>query len=414
MNQRDLNALTKTTTWLPLSKGAYNQPYLSSTPLTIDGVHGLWVLKIPQAITIDDNLTNSSARAARKLRLINPEYPVFNIEGYRLTLTKDQSPDDDSIQPKVINVYHSSSNILMAAFIDELGIIQRTRLNDKLDLNITTHIIEAINANIKLSLETENLIVQSLGFLRECLILPYFGDITADYDDIAVEVISIYKRTRIIILDAEIRGNFLVHDQHSRCIDVDLAYRCDSPTSKLNKDDWVAAMFDNFDLDNKPTSYVLTLMYLDDNLPANSIEDKFLFPELIEKLQPFQEHDISIEVSTLNILLQIIELNRLHPIKDEYITPNLIKALEYYYARKVVISHNLINNIVHFGSYLTKVITEDNKTPSPQFDSYISQLSSESRYSFHKSAADNIEEPQPKRTRMEMEMETAPRPSKYY
>lgn len=405
MNPIDLNNLMQTTTWDSLGYGSYNHVYLSAQPLTIDGVTGLWVLKTPMAISKTDDAINSSARAARKLHLINPDVPVFNIEGYRIELNRDEVPSDDSIQPDVIYIYYSLAGrrdlpcqeTLTAAYINESGKVERTLLNEKLDSKIIDDIIKCINEKPKLSFEHENLIFQTLGYKRECLILPYFGKRYAKPYDIANEVINIYKNTRIILLDAEVKGNFLVHDNRLQCVDVDMAYRCDSPISQLNKKEWMDTITDAFNVDEEPTSSVLALSYLEEQLPAGAIEDKFIFPELIAKLYLFREDEKPITVSTLNTLLAVLELSRCYPSLDEEINPDLIIALEYYYDRGTTIDMDLINLIIKDGPETSQQIMDDDDTPTSDFDSI-----SNSWFSFYTPVDnDHPEQPLKKRARIE-------------
>lgn len=342
MHLDELQTLVMSPLWRYLGGGSYHQVYCSMNPLTIDGVSRFWVLKIPQAISEDIDTINRISRVKMKLNLLNPEYSAFHLDGYRLEITKNIVPSDDLIRKDNILIY-SSSNTLSAAFMRESGSIARVNLNDHLSLETITRIMNDITQSKKISFEDENLIFQALECTRECMIFPYLGETIAIPHDIALELINIYKKHRIIVVDAEVPGNFLTYNECTVCVDVDHAYRCDSPISQKNLPEWIDI---NSFYDGEPTRVVEALLYLEEHLEPSDIDDKFLFLELIQKLYDFLEEGIPITKTTLNLLFQTIEFSRGHLIDEEDITPDLIVRLEENDKMGMTIDINIVSQVI--------------------------------------------------------------------
>lgn len=324
MTPNTLNELAMSPSWRHLASGAYHDVYHSIEPLTIDGDERLWVLKIPRAISEDIDSINRASRTKEKLSLVSHDYPVFHVDGYRLKVTGDAVPSNDLIQAGTIFIY-KSSDICMAAFKEPSGNIERMVLNDRLDKEIVADIVNAISQDDKISFEYEGLIFQALGCHRECVLFPYFEDASVELRDISNAVIDIYKKSRVIIVDAEVEGNFLKDGDRTVCVDVDHAYRCNSPISKENLPDWLD-ITDYYS--DEPTCVVEALLYLEEQVKSNAIDDKFLFLEFILKLHEFYEEDCAITSKTLDILFQVMEFSSDDLIDDGDITPALITRLE--------------------------------------------------------------------------------------
>ncbi|MCH9757474.1 MAG: hypothetical protein K0U37_09850 [Gammaproteobacteria bacterium] len=266
MKENELKSLIMASAWRYLASGGYHDVYCSTEPLTIDGMERLWVLKIPKISEDIDEKISSISRIKPILDQINPEDPTFHIVG------------DD---------------------------------NDRLSVVTTS---------------SDGSIHKDTVSIKECLILPYFGNVQPTPHEIANEVIELYKKTRIIIVDAEVPGNFLKYDDRIVCVDVDHAYQRDSSISKDNIDEW----YDNASsyYSDEPTHAVEALLYLEENLKPNEIDDKFLSLGFLKKLHALREECMPITRKTLDILFQVMELSNHRLINDKNITPALIANLE--------------------------------------------------------------------------------------
>lgn len=156
---------------------------------------------------------------------------------------------------------------------------------------------------------------------------PYFGDTAAKDIEIAKKQLDLYREHRRIVVDGCGKKNFLSFNGEIIIVDVDQALHSDSPTSErilneiveLGKKNSVCEKYwDDFsEHHNMPRSVqmIKTLLYLESQLPAIKILDKYIKADVIEKLHDYQIFNKIITTRVLESLLK--------PAKDAYQTENI-------------------------------------------------------------------------------------------
>ena len=151
---------------------------------------------------------------------------------------------------------------------------------------------------------------------RHGLNVAYFGDETPTALSVHAEVIDIYKRTRMIIGDAWVPGNFLFYKGKALCVDPDLAlHQYDKvsqdyvknnlmyidPNTSTSKFDELCQSAQN--TNNLIMATVCTLLYLEKQMPLNEIRDEFITPQMIATLHLFRIQKLPVNADILTTLL---------------------------------------------------------------------------------------------------------------
>jgi ankyrin repeat protein len=141
------------------------------------------------------------------------------------------------------------------------------------------------------------------------VIIPFLGDETPQSTLVVQELVDIYRRTRIIIADAWIKGNFRLHQGKAICVDIDLALRRGDSISDdymrhvilgARFDAWCRRAYDNKDV---IMSTVCALIYLEQHLSADEIQDAYITPEILAKIHVFAVEKRPMSVFTMEALV---------------------------------------------------------------------------------------------------------------
>ncbi|AHE66875.1 hypothetical protein Loa_01322 [Legionella oakridgensis ATCC 33761 = DSM 21215] len=390
MSRSELVKLLQNMDWISLGSGSFNHAIKSKTSFTVAGHTSHWVLKYPHATEDELDVMSQPARAARKLQAINPQYPVFTIEGYRLKLTFNAIPADSDIHPGILYVYMANQS-LMAASIHSDGALQRVTL-DSID---NDHAIRRQFKTLKNKSKTEsshrlhllpwqeNKIFQALDCSRQALLFPYFGNQTAPDAAIEDSLIDIYRRTRNIVIDAASPGNFLMHQGRALLVDTDEALQRGSPATVafLSDPENQAAIISYWSKLERPpynksniVAILKTLLYMEQYLASSDLIDEYITPAVIKKLHIFRERRIPLDVPTMEMLLYIMDIHVTYHLPEDNITPELVIRLRKScldldrkdMSWKQVILEELAPKAQHLES-----------TSVTSFDDYIAQLSTE-------------------------------------
>jgi hypothetical protein len=317
-----------------LGSGAYNFAFRLFKGENPTKTTRPWVIKWPLLENaLQDREVNNPQRACRKFRAINPDEPVFAIDGYRLFVTGDFLIDDMDVEPGI--VYLSCiKGIVLSTALTKNGNIERISLNQILPC--WANLALMIDDRTPLTQEITNDIFKALNYPRSGLLVPFYNGPEALDADIANAVIDIYLRTRNIILDACGTKNFLIHNGKAICIDVDAAYNRGSETSvksfTLFNKDYVytrigrmfSAYWKNFTHKPKTISTIQTLLYLESKFSVVEIEDKFIYNEFLEKIYGLIVINYPINHRTLELVFLLLNMDFGVEFK---ITPKLLTEL---------------------------------------------------------------------------------------
>ena len=247
--------------------------------------------------------------------MINTDSPAISLTGYQITLTYDAPPNDCDIAPDTMYLYRSGLQ-LEAAFMTHESIIKRMPLNH---LTAAPTILTTLQKRAPyLSLQHEHDVLNELDCHRQGLIVSYVDGTQASDTDIANKIIDIYLKTRNIIADAYVLGNFL-HDATNgniTCVDVDHAFHRDSPVSQLflGVDPYAYFLAEyNIHTIHYPKTIIAikTLFYMEKHLLAGEILDLYITPRMIAKLHVLCEQG---QPLTAGILQQLSQEPEAHQI----------------------------------------------------------------------------------------------------
>lgn len=160
-------------------------------------------------------------------------------------------------------------------------------------------------------------------------LVPYLGNTPASDQQISDKIIEIYQQTRHIITDACGRHNFLIYQNKVVCIDVDFSLRRGSIAS----DNWLddASIFTFMDyLDEwssvKPqtTSTIRALLYLEKYLAPAQIKNEYITPQIMKILHVLYTQNVWLNVGIVEILLKLPTLDMIRGAEHACINMELI------------------------------------------------------------------------------------------
>ena len=144
---------------------------------------------------------------------------------------------------------------------------------------------------------------------------PYIGDVEASDQQVANKVIDIYLRTRIILVDACSKCNFLMHLGEVVCIDVDLSLRRGSVAS----DEFTISVlpiesleFFKYWLERGKyitVSIIKTLLYLEEYLDEADIKDSYISFKVLGKLNVLRDKNVVLSVAMMEKFIEITNLD---------------------------------------------------------------------------------------------------------
>lgn len=115
MTKDELQLIIDGTQWFTLGEGTYNSAIVSAGNLTIDGYESRWVLKQAKH---SQNQLSAPARAVRKWKLLNPDYPAFETNtGWLVPYVGKTPASDEQISSKIIEIYHRTDNLVADAMV---------------------------------------------------------------------------------------------------------------------------------------------------------------------------------------------------------------------------------------------------------------------------------------------------------
>ena len=165
-------------------------------------------------------------------------------------------------------------------------------------------------ATEKCNLLNPNLPAYELG---DFWIMPDVGVTRPTENQIIQKVIEIFIRTRNIIADAFVRGNFLLYKGEVICVDVHMALRkgsfcTDNLLDFISKSPGYSSYMKNQQC--SIAKCVKALTYIQESLPDKDIKDEYLTPELINIYTMMLETSLTLTTDILDLMLQVIEKGR--------------------------------------------------------------------------------------------------------
>lgn len=184
---------------------------------------------------------------------------------------------------------------------------------------------------------------------------PYLGSEEPSDQEVADCVLSIYRRTRRLVVDAEIDGNFRKYNGVTVCVDVGLAKRCNSPVSQQyweeNKKYFLdSGMYRYGLLQAKPgvNKVVNALLYLESHLSIEKIKIDYLVMPILKLIWQLKRDHIVIDV---NILDAYLDLQQHQLLGDDSIIkmvgscPKFVQALSHVRQLNITINASFIRSL---------------------------------------------------------------------
>ena len=319
--------------WKPLGQGAYKVAHISSEPFCIDGIETPWVAKTPKEFDEDDDADIANPeRFIRKNAEVNPDLPAYYLKSYAIVVTN--APPQKMLQ-KTVYLFQRPPNQVFTSFKNALGVVKVCLLNLKLKPKELDFFLALITNQKPLNLYLTNLILKHIGLEPNLSLMPYLGDARPSDEEIAKATIEIYRRTRNIIIDASVKGNFIKKNNKIYCVDLDFAFRRGSFAS----DDYMSCPLGQAKIydflyksvrasESRNTALVIVaLLYLEQCLKPDEILDSYIDARLLEKYLVLRALSIRLTSLKMEALLFLILNYPEHQTKQHLITGHFLEVL---------------------------------------------------------------------------------------
>jgi hypothetical protein len=149
--------------------------------------------------------------------------------------------------------------------------------------------------------------------LGDFWIMPNIGNIRPSNQQIIDKVIEIFIRTRNIIADAFISGNFLIYKGEVVCVDVDMALRKGSfctdnllayTANKLGYQTYMKKQ------KGAIAECVKALTYLQGALAAEDVKNEYVTAELLNLYNMLQEMSLTVTPAIIDLMIKVLEYNK--------------------------------------------------------------------------------------------------------
>lgn len=162
-------------------------------------------------------------------------------------------------------------------------------------------------------------------------VAPYVGDQQANDFQIATELVEIYRRTRLIIVDAFIKKNMLEHKGQVVCVDVDYAISRD-PRSVFREivdlEDFRACFKDHEKQGySQSITIIKNLYFLENCLRIQGISNQWLSYKVISSLTGMRQHHQSIGERHLALIKKMHDFDTDGVLDKQFFQPYYIKRL---------------------------------------------------------------------------------------
>ncbi len=313
--------------WFLLGKGEYNIAYLSTFITTIQGHVGRWVAKFPIGkATIGGDHLNDSRRFARKWLTINPDLPLVPYKGHTVQIIDDLTTA--SMIDGVIYLHSNRSSEIYATYLNA-GAVETKLIDAIISAKMKAQYLKHINEHAGLPKHLEYRIIELMQLHKPGCLIPYLGNTQASDAQIARKVLDIYRSSRNIIADATIQGNFLSYQDKIICVDLDQAFQRGSFASEKFMSAVMFAQFEQLwddEHDEFPLTIdtIRTLFCLEQHLNPEQINDGYLTPELVHKLNICRKKQIPLNELNIRALIEILEYYPEHQAHEERIKNQIL------------------------------------------------------------------------------------------
>ncbi|NBX84331.1 MAG: hypothetical protein EBQ95_01820 [Gammaproteobacteria bacterium] len=327
--------------WKPFKQGSYNLTYMGYAN------EAWWIQKFSKKISdFSIKMSNPDRFIRKNLRINQDRLPAFIDRGYRVQLKFP--PKDNNLAPHVIYLYQHSLKDVWISYLDKNKVAVHECIHGLFYYELWLHAIHAVRLNI-LPLQIENAIIDFLKLKRDSLVMPFAGQELPSDERISEYVINVYKDERNILIDACIPGNLLVYEGQIICVGFDCALEKGSEISDtFLSDKYLVDRMHEFlhsnllnNINPLTVETCLTLLYLEEHILIQNIQNIFLTPQNLVVLEHFRKMKVLLKNEHLT---KIQLLTETYPnFKDymHFITPHFLSQIP------MEMEKNVLNQLIH-------------------------------------------------------------------
>ena len=229
--------------------------------------------------------------------------------------------------------YLNESENICVAYLNNEGHMEITILDDLLSKDMRPVYLKHILDQTDPKDYEKHHILDLIQVNKPGVIIPYFGNTQASDTEIALKVLEIYRKSRNIIADATVRGNFLRYRGRTICVDLDCALQRGSIASDTFMSEDMREQFEelwNKEYDTYPctTDLIQTLFYLEEQLNPDEITDEYLTSELVGKFNMCRYNKIQLSILNIQTLMEIIQYCPENNNNNDLITLSLLTEIQ--------------------------------------------------------------------------------------